>query len=264
MIFNTPDRLIGRIHRIVVRKQLMLERFFQSKIKQILSYQYSTVATQVRQNIKSIGYVIDRTRGYMLKAISEQYTRVGLEFFSWVQDEFLQQGIKSFEAPEQKGMAEEFWRAFHNWTLLLVSKDVNNINNTTKRLINRIIKEGSSEGAAMSIIADRIEAHGRQINKYRAMRIARTEVHSASVFAIDTAVKSTRVKFNRVWTATIDERTRTDHRRANGQVRGLNEPFDVGGEHLMFPGDPKGSAGNIINCRCVLLYKNETFNRYFE
>ena len=32
------------------------------------------------------------------------------------------------------------------------------------------------------------------------------------------------------------------------------KPFNVGGELLMYPSDPKGSAANVINCRCVLGY----------
>jgi hypothetical protein len=30
----------------------------------------------------------------------------------------------------------------------------------------------------------------------------------------------------------------------------IADPFLVSGESLMFPGDPAGSAGNVINCRC--------------
>ena len=33
----------------------------------------------------------------------------------------------------------------------------------------------------------------------------------------------------------------------------LDEPFLVDGEELMYPGDPSGSPGNIINCQCVQL-----------
>jgi hypothetical protein len=29
-------------------------------------------------------------------------------------------------------------------------------------------------------------------------------------------------------------------------------PFDIGGEALMYPGDPAGSAGQVINCRCAM------------
>jgi hypothetical protein len=33
----------------------------------------------------------------------------------------------------------------------------------------------------------------------------------------------------------------------------VEEPFEVGGEQLMFPGDPSGSAEEVINCQCVQL-----------
>jgi len=46
---------------------------------------------------------------------------------------------------------------------------------------------------------------------------------------------------------------RDAHRAASGQVRPINQPFVVGGERLMHPGDPSGSPGNIINCHCIEL-----------
>lgn len=58
----------------------------------------------------------------------------------------------------------------------------------------------------------------------------------------------------RTWTATMDARTRPEHADADGQTVGLHEPFDVGGESLMYPGDPTGSAGNTIYCRCSVSY----------
>lgn len=52
------------------------------------------------------------------------------------------------------------------------------------------------------------------------------------------------------WVATIDARTRPDHLAAHGQEVGIDEPFIVGGEQLDHPGDPAGSAAEVINCRC--------------
>lgn len=45
---------------------------------------------------------------------------------------------------------------------------------------------------------------------------------------------------------------RISHLLANGQVRKPDEPFLVGGEELMYPRDPNGSAENTINCSCIL------------
>ena len=52
------------------------------------------------------------------------------------------------------------------------------------------------------------------------------------------------------WIATGDGRTRLSHLIAHGQVVLVNKPFIVAGEKLMYPGDPKGSASNTIQCRC--------------
>jgi len=43
---------------------------------------------------------------------------------------------------------------------------------------------------------------------------------------------------------------RITHLAAHGQIRNIDEPFDVGGEKLMYPRDPAGSAKNTVNCGC--------------
>ncbi len=43
---------------------------------------------------------------------------------------------------------------------------------------------------------------------------------------------------------------RISHIAADGQTRDVNKPFDVGGEKLMYPKDPAGSAKNTIKCQC--------------
>jgi len=43
---------------------------------------------------------------------------------------------------------------------------------------------------------------------------------------------------------------RLDHMAADGQIRDVDKPFNVGGEELMYPRDPGGSAANTVNCGC--------------
>ena len=59
----------------------------------------------------------------------------------------------------------------------------------------------------------------------------------------------------KVWRTEEDEKVRDAHAKAEGQEAMVDEPFYVGGEKLMFPGDISGSAWNIINCRCHIDYK---------
>lgn len=44
---------------------------------------------------------------------------------------------------------------------------------------------------------------------------------------------------------------RITHIEADGQVREVDEAFEVGGEELMYPRDPAGSPENTINCHCL-------------
>lgn len=56
------------------------------------------------------------------------------------------------------------------------------------------------------------------------------------------------------WQATHDQRVRHTHHTADGQTRPLHDPFEIGDSHLQFPGDPRGSASEVINCRCAARY----------
>ncbi|MFJ2374963.1 phage minor head protein [Streptomyces sp. NPDC087769] len=63
----------------------------------------------------------------------------------------------------------------------------------------------------------------------------------------------TRRPWVKTWLATADERTRAEHRAADGQVQPLNGLFEVGTDRVQFPGDPRArSFGTIANCRCSL------------
>jgi hypothetical protein len=34
----------------------------------------------------------------------------------------------------------------------------------------------------------------------------------------------------------------------------MGTAFEVGGESLLYPGDPGGDGGNVINCRCTVAF----------
>lgn len=55
------------------------------------------------------------------------------------------------------------------------------------------------------------------------------------------------------WVSRHDPRVRSTHAAADGQTVAVNQPFLVGGELLRYPGDGYGSAGETINCRCVMV-----------
>lgn len=101
----------------------------------------------------------------------------------------------------------------------------------------------------------------RSFEFYRARRIARTETISAMNAAVLEGWRQSKVIEGKEWVCACDEVSRKWHKDANGQQVPLEEPFIVGGESLMHPGDSSmgASAENVIHCRCtmksVLKYK---------
>lgn len=90
------------------------------------------------------------------------------------------------------------------------------------------------------------------------IRIARTETtrieNSARQAVGDEGVKKGFNMWKR-WSATGDARTRDEHLAADGQEVPNDEPFTVGGEQMMYPGDISlgASAWNVIQCRCTVV-----------
>lgn len=124
--------------------------------------------------------------------------------------------------------------------------------------ISRGIAQGSSyydisKGIAAGMTGDYSKMRGGALGK--AMTIARTEGHRISTAsAHDAAVKSKEAGADVVkqWDAALDRRTRPHHSQLDGQIRELDEPFEVAGRKAMYPGG-FGVASEDINCRCVSL-----------
>ena len=62
-------------------------------------------------------------------------------------------------------------------------------------------------------------------------------------------------KTKKKWVTMHDKRVRKAHDEADGQEVDIDKPFEVGGEELDFPCDPFATAKNVVNCRCVCLYR---------
>lgn len=117
------------------------------------------------------------------------------------------------------------------------------------------LNQGVTLGENVTELSNRVRDVFDQADHVRAERIARTEVHGA-VQGAQLAYAGGLTDMPGVrkeWLATPDARTREAHRHANGQTQPLAEPFLVGGEPLMFPGDPTGTPDEVINCRCSML-----------
>jgi len=81
----------------------------------------------------------------------------------------------------------------------------------------------------------------------RAMAIARTESAKAANGARYVQMQASGVQKSE-WVSAGDDVVRHSHVTVNGQVRNLGKTFSNG---LLYPLDPNGSAGEVVNCRCA-------------
>lgn len=141
----------------------------------------------------------------------------------------------------------------------------NRMSNTPDEIYALIVAEverGITEGRSLQNVRDEIQliltASGTDRWRNRAMTVARTETIAAvnaGVYrgAVLDAEQRGDVAPAKVWISTDDRRTRPTHVAADGQRTLLGSPFQVGGAALLFPGDPRGPAAEVINCRCTTL-----------
>jgi SPP1 gp7 family putative phage head morphogenesis protein len=116
--------------------------------------------------------------------------------------------------------------------------------------VQRQLDEGISAGDSTKDLASRISGEFDTISKGRAHTIAVTETGAAYGDARQASMQSAGVPYKK-WLTSGNSNVRPAHADAEGQVRAIDEPYDVDDEEIDFPGDPVGSPENVINCHCV-------------
>lgn len=137
----------------------------------------------------------------------------------------------------------------------LYTKMGNNVSDLKKRISSEISR-GISTASPYAEIARNIRSHAN-ITVNQSMRIVRTEgnrIHNRSVLDAALKAKARGADTVKVWDATLDGVTRPHHRQLDGQVRELEEDFEVDGLTACAPLN-FGVAAEDCNCRCVLLTK---------
>jgi len=129
------------------------------------------------------------------------------------------------------------------------------VTETYKQSIVDLLKTRIEDGLTIVEAAKEVQkiVGKKRFYRWQALRIARTETTASANFGAVQAGDVSGFVMEKEWISALDERTRTspfNHMQMNGKRVGLNDKFNVSGQDLAYPGDPKGSAGNVINCRC--------------
>jgi 8-oxo-dGTP pyrophosphatase MutT (NUDIX family) len=127
------------------------------------------------------------------------------------------------------------------------------VSQTTFDDVAQVLRHGVVQGQTITQMTAALEQVFSDAEANRAPMIARTETIGALNEAAATYADnlSADVVSGREWLAAHDDRVRTTHREADGQIRAMGEPYLVGGAAMAFPHDPAAPPDEVINCRCT-------------
>lgn len=234
---------------------LKLRKPFEKTTEKIIRRQFDKERKTLVKAIKSNKKVkIDFTKEWdtVIKgiyiSISEEFKKFIIKQFKY-HDKFYIKALPPLEEVDPYTM---------EWLEKNSGEKIVNINETTKKQVQKELAEGLRQNESIGQLASRIDTlYLEQIIPKRSVVIARTEVVGASNLGSYAGAKSLGIpEMTHEWLSAGDNRTRDWHLTADGQIQPLDRPFEVRGENLMFPGDSSmgARADNVIQCRCCEVY----------
>ena len=125
-----------------------------------------------------------------------------------------------------------------------------------KRQVQSVMMQGILQGESIGGIATRLAETVGESNRKSAIRNARTMatcVQNAGRIESFKRAEAMGIDLEQEWLATLDGRTRHEHRQADGQRVPVGKPFYIDGYALSEPGDPAAPGYLIYNCRCTVI-----------
>ena len=132
-----------------------------------------------------------------------------------------------------------------------------------KQKIQSVMMQGIIQGESIPTIAARLSEEVATMDFNAAIRNARTmttNAQNAGRYDAYERLTNNGVELTLEWAATLDNRTRHEHRMMHGQRRDVGEPFVIDGIEIMYPAQTGSFMGisnvpqeMIWNCRCTIL-----------
>jgi hypothetical protein len=166
-----------------------------------------------------------------------------------------------------KGNAENDWNeSFKNYVKTKAGKKIVSITEENRsqavkvirKVLDYSVEEGMGADETARAIRKGLTDVAADINQWRALRIARTEVMTASNLGAMEGARATDLPMDKFWIATYDERTRDTHIAVETQNPiDMNDYFKVGEADMMQPGEAVNGdfPEEIINCRCTVAFE---------
>lgn len=210
---------------------------------------------------KQIDSILDDLNSGQFKTVSEYLTKCYEEGFLGTMYDLKSQGIPLIIPLDQKAVvrAVTLDSKINGSMYSHFGENVTALKQDISREISRGISTGISWAqTAKHITQNMMGSYDNPKGSFAyAMRIARTEGHRIQIqSAMDAQQKAKDAGADIVkqWDSALDGRTRPDHQKLDGQIRELDEDFEVNGKHAAAPG-MFGDPSEDCNCRCALLQR---------
>ena len=238
----------------VERERGKMERQYIAKLRKWYNAEY---AKGVRQFVEEGRIIVQGLFpvAFLSKFYEEYYEETGLHFANWY--------FKNYKKFVKKQSADQYqnqWRAsFATYGASVAKTNVTLVQGTALKTLIQLTTKLSRDPEWQALgTAEQARILRRQFDgysRYQAERFIKTETTAISNKAI---LESATTIFPadqlyKEWSTALDGRERASHRAADGQSVPFNQPFIVQGQELMEPGDRRGSASNVINCRCAAI-----------
>lgn len=233
--------------------------------RSVLNKQFRKLADSIDSTNYSSDTILETiTKEPIEKAFKYLYLTVGVDF---ARSAFngLKSSAKGYLIKEnEEDMIDEWYEYLLQFVSTRATKKIISVTSSSREIAKAIIRatleqtldEGLGADATARAIRKNLVKQGIEMNQWRALRIARTEVMSASNIGTHAAAQATNLPMDKYWIATYDNRTRDTHRVMEEQnPRPMEEPFLVGGVWpAETPHDPDLPPEEVINCRCTIAY----------
>lgn len=235
-------------HAQEVRSAKVFYKALQAQIKPVVAHIkiYGGITSTIADALVS--------KAPMEVAYKEVYLSVGTLSAGWNMKRInsLGKSIKSLPS-----FFSDTWRRFMEFFYVNESAElISDVTETTRERIRNILDEADQQNLTTSAKADYITAqlNDPDFNRNRSLVIARTESTRAANKGASLGNASADYQTVKEWLAVMDSNTRHTHKIADGQQVNNDEDFIVGSELAQYPGDPRLSARESVQCRCTTVY----------
>lgn len=260
---NKTDKEIEQV--LLNNEKAMLKQLETTYVKALADVKGRLRLLQAREETQSVIYQINYQKSLekQINAITEVLKQDNVtnvqdflnhmyeDGYLGIQYSLMQQGVPVITAINQEEVAKSLFKQLGHMTF---ADRLNTNMNDFKTKIKDTITRGIASGSTYQEMATQLSLATNE-ELYKSYRIARTEGHRITAEAKLSSMEKAKKQGADVvkqWDATLDGKTRKNHRKLDGQWVEVDEYFEIDGRKVKAP-SKFGKAEEDINCRCILL-----------